>query len=194
LIWFFYPCFTGKSSNLGDHNQIYTLALLIDHVKHGLAEPAIVVSVTPEWVKVAAYTCEFDAIVVLGFPTDAIDIIAPGKQRPGIGARLLVVSLFTSRSVYHPGVQGDITMGPKSLNKWYNFQPLVAQYVTDDFYAPIWAERLAEVDEDLWGDIWEGWLSWKVRHGENYFRLGAPSKVQQIATRHAGTEPPGYTP
>ncbi|KAJ7129447.1 hypothetical protein C8R44DRAFT_78390 [Mycena epipterygia] len=38
---------TGKKSSLEDHIQIYTLALLINHLKYGLAEPAVVVSVTP---------------------------------------------------------------------------------------------------------------------------------------------------
>lgn len=74
-------------------------------------------SVTPDWVKVAAYTCEFDAIVVLGFPTKAIDLVAPGKTRPTVGMRLLVVSQFTYRGndPNTQGVQADITMGPRTL-------------------------------------------------------------------------------
>jgi hypothetical protein len=109
---------TGKKTRLGDHNQIYTLALLINHLKYGLAEPALVVSVTPDWIKVAAYTCEFDTIVVLGFPAKAIDLIAPGKTRPIVGDHLLVVSQFTYRGTPSPqGVQGDITMGPNTLGE-----------------------------------------------------------------------------
>ncbi|KAJ7129446.1 hypothetical protein C8R44DRAFT_872715 [Mycena epipterygia] len=186
---------TGRKSSLGDHNQIYTLALLINHLKYGLAEPAVVVSVTPDWVKVAAYTCEFDTVVVLGFPTKAIDLIAPGKTCPTVGTRLLVVSQFTSRgSPDTQGVQGDIHMGAKSLNKWYNFHPLVAQYVTDDSHAALWAERMEEVDEDLWDVAWERWLEWKARHGETYFRLGAPTKNKELATNHADSSLPAYTP
>lgn len=138
-------------------------------------------SVTPDWVKVAAYTGEFDAIVVLGFPTKAIDLVAPGKTRPTVGMRLLVVSQFTYRGndPNTQGVQADITMGPRSYgeilrmhtlaqysiaaDKWYNFHPLVAQFVSDDSHAPLWKERMDEVDEDLWGDTWECWLAWKVR-------------------------------
>ena len=67
--------------------------------------------------KVAAYSAEFDAIVVLGFPTEAIDLIAPGKRLPGVGERLLVVSLFTQRCAHQPPVQGDINMGPRSYSK-----------------------------------------------------------------------------
>ncbi|KAJ7639017.1 hypothetical protein FB45DRAFT_1055212 [Roridomyces roridus] len=186
---------TGKKTSLVDHNQIYTLALLINHLKYGLAEPGIVCSVTPDWVKVAVYTCEFDAIVVLGFPTKAIDLIAPDKKRPDVGTRVLVVSQFTyRRSPETEGVQADITMGPRSLDKWHNFQPLVAQFVTDDSYAPVWKEKMDQVDEDLWNDTWEGWVAWKARHGENFFRLGAPTKIAEIATTHVDNSLPAYVP
>ncbi|KAJ7648489.1 hypothetical protein B0H17DRAFT_429574 [Mycena rosella] len=185
---------TGRKSSLGDHNQIYTLALLINHLKYGLAEPAVVVSVTPDWVKVAAYSCEFDTVVVLGFPTKAIDLIAPGKTRPTVGTRLLVVSQFTSRgSPETQGVQGDITMGPRTLDKWYNFHPLIAQYVSDS-HADLWKERMDEVDEDLWDVAWERYSEWKVRYGEDYFRLGAPTKIKEMATKHVDTSLPAYTP
>ncbi|KAJ7781022.1 hypothetical protein B0H16DRAFT_604896 [Mycena metata] len=184
-----------KSPSLGDHNQIYTLALLINHLKYGLAEPGIVVSITPDWLKVAAYSCEFDTIVVLGFPTKAIDLVAPNKTRPTVGTRLLVVSQFTRRdSPATQGVQADITMGPRTLDKWHNFHPLVAQFVSDDSHAPLWKERMDEVDEDLWQDTWEGWLEWKARHGENFFRLGCPTKIKDLATTHIDTSLPGYTP
>ncbi|KAJ7752741.1 hypothetical protein DFH07DRAFT_824820 [Mycena maculata] len=186
---------TGKKSNLGDHNQIYTLALLINHLKYGLAEPAVVVSVTPDWVKVAAYTCEFDTVVVLGFPTKAVDLIAPDKTRPTVGTRLLVVSQFTYRGApATQGVQADITMGPNTLDKWYNFHPLVAQFVTDDSHAPLWKERMDAIDEDLWNDAWEGWQAWKARHGENFFRLGAPTKIKEMATTHVDNSLPAYAP
>jgi len=79
-----------------------------------------VVSVTPEWVKVAAYTAEFDAIVVLGFPTKAVDLVAPGKQRPAIGTRLIVVSQFGRRDEYRQGVLGDITPGRRSRSECRN--------------------------------------------------------------------------
>ena len=75
------------------------------------------VSVTDEVVKVAAYTDEFDNIVVLGFPTKAIDLVAPGKRRPGVGTPLIVVSQFTPRSPNLVGVQGDITMGPRTFSE-----------------------------------------------------------------------------
>ena len=31
--------------------------------------------------------------------------------------------------------------------------------------------------DPIWQRIWELWEDWKVKHGENYFRLGAPSLV-----------------
>ncbi|KAJ6490365.1 hypothetical protein C8R47DRAFT_468013 [Mycena vitilis] len=184
-----------KQPSLGDHNQIYTLALLINHLKYGLAEPGVVVSVTPDWVKVAAYTCEFDTIVVLGFPTKAVDLVAPSKTRPTVGTRVLVVSQFTYRgSPSTQGVQADITMGPRSLDKWHNFHPLVAQFVSDDSHAELWKERMDAIDTDLWQDTWDGWLAWKARHGENYFRLGCPTKIKEMAKTHADNALPAYAP
>ncbi|KAF7352591.1 hypothetical protein MVEN_01224600 [Mycena venus] len=188
---------TGKKGpSLADHNQIYTLALLINHLKYGLAEPGVVVSVTPDWVKVAAYSCEFDTIVVLGFPTKAIDLVAPNKMRPTVGTRLLIVSQFTYRgnNPNTQGVQADITMGPRTLDKWYNFHPLVAQFVSDDTHATLWKERMDEIDEDLWNDTWDYWLEWKARHGENFFRLGCPTKIKEMATTRVDSSLPGYTP
>ncbi|KAJ6539560.1 hypothetical protein B0H19DRAFT_364627 [Mycena capillaripes] len=184
-----------KSPSLGDHNQIYTLAMLINHLKYGLAEPGVVVSVTPDWVKVAAYTCEFDAIVVLGFPTKAIDLIAPDKTRPTVGTRLLVVSQFTYRgSPNTQGIQGDITPGARNLDKWYNFHPLVAQFVSDDSHASLWKERMDEIAEDLWQDTWDCWVAWKAKHGETYFRLGCPTKIKEMAKERTDTSLPAYAP
>ena len=91
--------------------------MLINHLKYGLAEPALVVAVDSDWVKVAAYTAEFDTIVLLGFPTMAIDTIAPNNIRPKPGDRQLVVSQFTYRDASHPGVQADIHMGPATYSK-----------------------------------------------------------------------------
>jgi len=86
-------------------------------------------------------------------------------------------------------------MGPRTYDKWYNFHPLVAQLVTDDSQAPLWELRLASVDEDLWGRLWEAWLAWKDRHGANYSRLGIPSQIQIIATDHTDAiQPPPYIP
>jgi len=104
----------GRTQSLWNNNQIYTLAMLINHLKYGLGEGGIVVSVKPDWVKVAAYTCEFDAIVVLGFPMAAAKLVAP--ERLTVGERVLVVSQFTYRQGNMQGVQADITMGPRTLS------------------------------------------------------------------------------
>ncbi|KAF8195657.1 hypothetical protein K438DRAFT_780081 [Mycena galopus ATCC 62051] len=187
---------TGKEGpSLALHNQIYVLGCLINHLKYGLAEPALVVSVTPDWVKVAAYTCEFDAIVVLGFPAKAIDLVGPGKTRPTVGTRLLVVSQFTYRgnNPNTQGVQVDITPGPRSLDKWYNFHPLVAQFVSDDSHEPQWKKVMEQIDEEAWQDTWERWVEWKATHGETYFRLGCPTKIQDVAAIHVDNSLPAYT-
>ena len=100
------------------------MASLIRHLQHGDTQPALVVSVTPQWVKIAAYSDEFDNIVVLGFPTEAVDLVAPNRQRPTVGTRLAVTCMFTRRCTCttathasRQGVLGDITMGPKTYGE-----------------------------------------------------------------------------
>jgi hypothetical protein len=66
--------------------------------------------------------------------------------------------------------------------------------MTDDACTPIWERHIASVTEERWTDLWEYWLAWKEQHGPNYFRLGAPSKVKQMATQHTDEDPPAYAP
>lgn len=62
-------------------------------------------------------------------------------------------------------------------DRWYNFHPIVAQFVSDDIFAIVCAERMPNVRDPIWQKIWALWEDWKIKHGENYFRLGAPSLV-----------------
>ncbi|KAJ7068491.1 hypothetical protein C8F01DRAFT_1246993 [Mycena amicta] len=185
---------TGKQWSLADHTQIYTLALLINHLNYGLAEPALVVSVTPEWVKVAAYSDEFDSIVVLGFPARIIDQVAPGRARPTVGTRLLVVNQFDYKTNDQQTPVADITPGPNGRPNWINMHPLVAQYVSDDSFAAKWEETMSQFEDDKWREIWEHWVLWKEKHGENYFRLGAPSRIKAVSANHADNALPAYVP
>jgi len=181
---------TGNKWDPND-TRVRDLPGLISHLNWGDTQPAVVVSVDDTWVKVAAYSDEFDTIVLLGFPTKAVDLIAPGGRRPAVGTRLLVVCQFgrrctctTTTHVARTGVLGDITMGPKTYDRWFNFHPLVAQFFADDDQAPILNQRLQQVDGSMWQKVWDDWLAWKERHGENYFRLGAMSTAWMIATNH----------
>jgi len=45
-------------------------------------------------------------------------------------------------------------------------------------------------DDQIWPRIWEQWEAWKIKHGENYFRLGAPSLVTIEATSRPVTQHP----
>jgi hypothetical protein len=88
--------------------------MLINHLKYGDGQGGIVVSVTQDWIKVAAYTDEFDGITVLGFPMAAAKLVAP--KRLTVGERVLCVCQFTSRHGARQGVQGDITMGSQTYS------------------------------------------------------------------------------
>ncbi|KAF7969814.1 hypothetical protein HWV62_25936 [Athelia sp. TMB] len=187
---------TGKKWDPNDNSAARNLPGLINHFKYGDTQPAIVVAVGPEWVKVAAYSDEFDAIVVLGFPTEAVDLVAPYRQRPTIGTRLITVCQFAGRctctTVDHParqGVQSDITMGPATYDRWYNFHPLVAQFLTDDSQSPVWDQRIAVMEESIWDNVWAGWLAWKDRHDRLRTSTSSPSNQSQKG-KNKTKEPP----
>jgi len=163
--------------------RVRDLTGLIGHLNWGDTQPAVVVSVDDTWVKVAAYSDEFDGIVLLGFPSKAVDLIAPGGKRPAVGDHLLVICQFARRMV-RTGVMGDITLGRKAYDRWDNFHPLVAQFLTDEEQTPILNQRFQQVDNAIWEHVWNLWLAWKEQHGENYFRVGAVTTAWMMSTNH----------
>ena len=52
---------------------------------------------------------------------------------------------------------------------------------------------MPDEDEEIWDHIWELWEDWKGKHGEDYFRLGAPSLITVEATTRPGVKPPAYS-
>ncbi|KAF7332257.1 hypothetical protein MKEN_00106900 [Mycena kentingensis (nom. inval.)] len=185
---------TGKKWSLSEHTQIYTLALLINHLAYGLAEPALVVSNTPAWVKVAVFSVEFDNIVVLGFPAETMAEIAPGGVAPAVRTHLLAVNQFDYGTNVGQAPVEDITPGPQARPNWTNMHPLVAQFVCEDSLKDKWEERMSRFEEDKWTECWDRYIDWKERHGENYFRLGAPSCIKKVASNHADGGLPAYMP
>jgi hypothetical protein len=55
--------------------------------------------------------------------------------------------------------------------------------VTDDSCANIWETKMSIFGEREWARVSNEWDAWKERHGDNYFRLGAPSKIKEMAQK-----------
>ncbi|MGH7283094.1 MAG: hypothetical protein ACRELY_16335 [Polyangiaceae bacterium] len=100
--------------------------------------PALVVSTTPD-VLVAAYTDELDAIVLLRF-----DAIWAQLLHLVANLRLLTINTYGRTSFVSP----DLKEGPRSLQRWTNVFPIIAETLSDDLL--LIQQRKATLDSGLW--------------------------------------------
>ena len=118
-----------------------------EHLRYGLAEPALVIEIQP--LVVAAYSHELDAVAHLGFFSKGQPATAQSRGYPaGLaeelvarhrlrkGRRLLTVNTF-QRLAEAPYAR-DLIPGPKGRGVYGNFSPYIAEFLAAD---------LAEVEE-----------------------------------------------
>lgn len=126
------------------------------HLAGGDSRAAIVVQMEPILI-VAAYTDELDCIALLKFsdlpkgnekrypPFLASELIRLHNLQ--IGTRLLTVNTY---SPLKEGVAPDLKLGDKAHNRWGNFCPLIAEFLSDqNGFGPIEA-RKARIAESEW--------------------------------------------
>ena len=108
---------------------------------HGDAQAGIVISLRP--LLVAAYSDEFDAVVILDMP----DWLTPAYQlQPG--TRLLTCCMYSDDN----DVQGDIIPGPSCTRRHQIFMPIVADFASAD-YGRI-RQLKEKITEDTWHKAW----------------------------------------
>lgn len=117
--------------------QEFWLTRKTEHLLHGDSRAALVVSVQP--LLVAAYTDELDCIALLHFPPELV--AEYGLQ---VWTRLLTVNLYAFGST----PVADLENGPASYRRYSNFDPLIAEFVSDDL--PRIEYRKAEIPEAEW--------------------------------------------
>jgi len=117
--------------------QEFWLTRKTEHLLHGDSRAALVVCLQP--LLVAAYTDELDCIALLHFPPELV--AEYGLQ---IWTRLLTVNLYQAGST----PVADLENGPASYHRYCNFDPLIAEFVSDDF--PRIEYRKAEISEAEW--------------------------------------------
>ena len=117
--------------------QKYWLLRLEEHLIYGDSRAAIVASVAP--LIVAAYTDELDCIALLRFPEP---LVQQYQLKPG--TRLLTVNTYTAGTK----PVADLENGPASYHRYRNFQPVIADFLSDD--AARIATRKAEIPEAEW--------------------------------------------
>jgi hypothetical protein len=106
-------------------------------LQQGDCRAAVVVSLEP--LLVAAYSDEFDAVVVLRFPSRLA-----ACHDLSHGTRLITVSNY-ERSISR---QTDFRLGPQATKSWTGFYPLIAEFLTDDREAI--ARVRGQIHEDEW--------------------------------------------
>ena len=97
------------------------LEYLEGHLQNGDTRAAVVVSVAP--LLVAAYTDELDGVAMLEFPIEFVE--GYGLRE---GTRLLTVNSYTQ---LHEA-DDDVILGPKASGRWNGFNPIIADFVSDD--------------------------------------------------------------
>lgn len=111
------------------------LVYVEEHLLHGDSRAAVVVSTRP--LLVSAYTDEFDCVVLLRFPAEFVD-----EYELRVGSRLLTVNTYKNEDVF----DDDLDFGPKMVEGWTGFHPIIAEFVSDD------ARRIARRKNEI-GDV-----------------------------------------
>ncbi len=116
----------------------YPAKMLDEHLSFGDSRGAIVMSTTPHLI-VAAFTDELDCVVLLEFHKEYIH-----DYNLTVGSRLLTVNTYSIGKV----IASDLEQGPLSYNRYSNFYPLIAEFLTDDLLEV--ENRKAEISEKEW--------------------------------------------
>lgn len=103
----------------------------------GDSQPAVVASLQP--LLVAAYSDEFDAVVMLKF-NDGL-AVEHGLTR---GSRLLSINTYLE----DPKLGRDIDPGPAASKRYSTFWPTIADFITDDL--DIVKKKKADIPAELW--------------------------------------------
>jgi hypothetical protein len=114
------------------------LGYIDEHLGNGDSRAAVVMSTGP--LLVAAYTDELDGVAVLRFPGEFVDEY---QLRPG--SRLLTVNTYTNLA--EP--DEDVVPGPKASGRWNGFNPIIADFVSDDL------ERIEELKHKIEPEEWQ---------------------------------------
>jgi hypothetical protein len=106
-------------------------------LQNGDSRAAVVISLRP--LLVAAYTDELDCVVPLEFPEEFVD-----QYGLRDGSRLLTVNTYRQLADDDP----DLIPGPDCGLAWTGFQPLIAEFLSDDRERI--ERRKAEIAEAEW--------------------------------------------
>lgn len=108
-----------------------------EQLQNGDSRAAIVVSTQP--LLIAAYTDELDCVAILRFPDEFLE-----QYQLNNGTRLLTVNCYGTS----PNYGRDLVPGPKMLQRYTGFHPIIAEFVSHDTQRI--ASRKSNISEDEW--------------------------------------------
>ena len=147
-------------------SRILSKKILEAHLWNGDSRAAVVLSTQP--LLVAAYSSDFDAVVVLRFDPRAVDTyVQPGD-------RLLTVNTYFRGDV----VARDIVRGPYASPTWANFHPVIADFVAADLARV--ERRKAAISQPEWQRAWQLGQDHLVKQ-PGQVRDGAPHRSGRAA-------------
>ncbi len=121
-----------------------------EQLLYGDSRAAVVVSTEP--LLVAAYTDELDCVALLRFPDSFVE-----EYDLETGSRLLTVNTYFYPNESHAE---DLQIGPNAYGRYVNFNPFIADFLTDD--VETLEQRKADISEDEWrktAELGERWLN-----------------------------------
>jgi hypothetical protein len=130
-----------------------------EHLWLGSLQAAVVVSIDPG--RVAAYSDMLDCVAILGY--NPLFLQEFGLQE---GDRLLSVNFYSTGAK-----DADIVYGPGKCSTWTGFDPLIADFLTDD--RERLADRKASLDPKFWNRTWE-LAREHMKSRPNVWRSGKP--------------------
>ena len=113
---------------------------IAEHLEHGDSRAAIVVSTDPALL-IAAYTDELDCVAMLRLPKEPL----VSKYSLLRGSRLLTVNTYK----HNQRLDSDLIPGPLAIPRWSGFDPIIADFVTDDM------ERVEARKAQIVSNEWE---------------------------------------
>jgi hypothetical protein len=117
----------------------YPNRLLDEHLRLGDSRAAVVLEVEPRLI-VSAYTDELDCVVNLEFPVQFAREYKLIK-----GSRLLTVNTYSTSAA----MARDLVNGENSFNRYSNFYPIIAEFLSKDLSQI--EKRKQHISEDEWG-------------------------------------------
>jgi hypothetical protein len=133
--------------------------LIKEHLWLGSIQAALVMSLQPG--RVAAYSDMLDCVALLDYPPRFLEDFQLRR-----GDRLLTVNMY-----HQSGPQRDLVYGPGKCSDWTGFQPIIADFVSDD--EARLEERKTALPEENWQRAWGLGVDY-VRRWPDRCRSGEP--------------------